>query len=582
MTAKLNLIADQRRVFLFLVAFRWASLLPALWQLQSRPDAGPVALPPGLVLAIAIGSALLITLFHRPLNRLLLEYPLLLGTDVAFSAGLLAVSGGTASPYYLYALSPLLAGAFFFQMRGALLSVGLFTPLYLLVLAASRPISALTLNFEALFSQIASLWLMTLLFGYASQLLNRLQQAHSALSAARDDLARQNVELAAAHRQLEIIHELTVSLQAAPDVLSVQEKVLGAVTGKLGFSRAVVGLVNPMTDQLEQWQAHPAPPKPCREMPPLHLGSDGGSLVQGLINRRTPWWSNGQPLTSNEALNAWLGEGDWFILPMLLREHPIGVLLVQGGAAPGAPVDNRLAMLSPVASQAAVALGTTMLCIDRARRLAVEQERNRIARDIHDTVAQSLFGMVFTLDACIKMLPDQVTRVEQELVELRELASRVRDQVRRSIFDIWPSELTLERFKSDLRKHAAQCSRPDAFHVDFRTGGDFDGLSPAIRRGLYRITQEALANSARHAGENSARVCLRVEKDQVYLSIQDQGQGFEPEAVLDRASNRDRFGLQGIRERAQALDGECEILSLTGQGTLVLVRVPVNGRYNGR
>lgn len=582
MTAKLNLVADQRRVFLFLVAFRWASLLPALWQLQSRPDAGGVALAPGLVLAIAIGSALLITLFHRPLNRLLLEYPLLLGTDVAFSAGLLAVSGGTASPYYLYALSPLLAGAFFFQMRGALLSVGLFTPLYLLVLAASGPISTLTLNFEALFSQIAGLGLMTLLFGYASQLLKRLQQAHNALSAARDDLARQNVELAAAHRQLEIIHELTVSLQAAPDVQSVQEKVLRAVTGELGFSQAVVGLVDPLTDQLEKWQAHPAPPEPCQAMPPLHLGSDGGALVQGLVNRRTPWWSNGQPLTSNEALNAWLGEGDWFILPMLLREHPIGVLMVQGGAGPGAPADNRLAMLSPVASQAAVALGTTMLCIDRARRLAVEQERNRIARDIHDTVAQSLFGMVFTLDACIKMLPDQVTRVEQELVELRELASRVRDQVRRSIFDIWPSELTLERFKSDLRKHAAQCSRPDAFHVDFRTGGDFDGLSPAIRRGLYRITQEALANSARHAGENSARVCLRVEKDQVYLSVQDQGQGFEPEAVLDRASNRDRFGLQGIRERAQALDGECEILSLTGQGTLVLVRVPVNGRYNGR
>jgi signal transduction histidine kinase len=103
---------------------------------------------------------------------------------------------------------------------------------------------------------------------------------------------------------------------------------------------------------------------------------------------------------------------------------------------------EREATLTTVANQAALALGTTILCIDRARRLAVEQERNRIARDIHDTVAQSLFGIVYSLEACINMLPGQADSVRDELIELRALASGAHDEVRRSIFDMWPSSLT--------------------------------------------------------------------------------------------------------------------------------------------
>jgi signal transduction histidine kinase len=102
---------------------------------------------------------------------------------------------------------------------------------------------------------------------------------------------------------------------------------------------------------------------------------------------------------------------------------------------------ERESTLMTVANQAALALGTTILCIDRARRLAVETERNRIARDIHDTVVQSLFGVVYSLDACINMLPARAEEVRNELIELRSLATSAHDEVRRSIFDLWPSAL---------------------------------------------------------------------------------------------------------------------------------------------
>jgi signal transduction histidine kinase len=239
--------------------------------------------------------------------------------------------------------------------------------------------------------------------------------------------------------------------------------------------------------------------------------------------------------------------------------------------------EDQRTVLDVLVSQAAVALGTTMLCVDRTQRLAVEQERNRIARDIHDTVAQSLFGVVFSLDACISILPGDPNRVRQELLELRDLASGVRDEVRNSIFDLWPSELTLARFQDDLHNYASSCCRPQEFNVEFTTQGDFDRLSPMIRRSLYRVAQEALANAARHSGANTARVALRAENDRVHLCVEDHGRGFDTQKALAREGEHERFGLHGIQERIRSLGGRVTITSEIGQGTRLMVQVPTEG-----
>jgi signal transduction histidine kinase len=230
-----------------------------------------------------------------------------------------------------------------------------------------------------------------------------------------------------------------------------------------------------------------------------------------------------------------------------------------------------------VANQAALALGTTILCIDRARRLAVETERNRIARDIHDTVAQSLFGITYSLDACVNMLPEHADDVKKELTELRTLASGAHDEVRRSIFDLWPSALTMEIFQTDLVNYVNSCCRPRAFSIVFNHSGDFNSLPSGLRRAVYRMAQEALANSARHSGASSARLCLNVDDGRVDMSVSDEGRGFDPAVALSRSVNREHFGLHGIQERARALGGECEIVSAPGKGARMLIEIPVNG-----
>jgi len=522
-------------------------------------------------LAIAVLVNLLITTFNRPLNELVINHPILLGIDLLFSAFILSISGGYHSPYFLYALSPLLAGAFFFQVRGAIAVSITFTPLYFLANSLGAQVNSTT-DTIALMTQLAGIWLIPILFAYPSILLKDINRAREELSGARDELAQKHENLETAHRQLEIIHDLTLLLQAAPDLLSVQERVLGAVTSDLGFSKAVVALVDPSLGELGGWLLYPAE-ESFPSAKPLSLKPENGELFKALLDRKV-FRTNNETLVQQIELNNWLSQNKWFVIPLYLREHSVGLLLVDESDGLS---KERESTLITVANQAALALGTTLLCIDRARRLAVETERNRIARDIHDTVAQSLFGIVYSLDACISMLPLQADEVKNELSELRSLASGAHDEVRRSIFDLWPSPLTIDLFMADLTNYVSSCCRPRSFSVIFNNSGDFDSLPAGLRRTIYRMAQEALANSARHSGTNSARLCLNVSEDQVHLDVSDEGRGFDPSSALARSLNREHFGLHGIQERTRAMGGECEIISQPGAGARIMVSLPING-----
>ena len=555
------------RFFLFLVFFRWASLFPAFFALKS-PTSHPV--DPVWVLVLALSVNIIISFFNRSLNKLVIDRPFTMGIDLLFSGLILFLSGGLGSPYYLYALSPLLAGAFFFQMRGALLNSAIFTPIYLFVIYFTPNNS----NFTLLASELAGLWLFPILYAFPSSLLRDISRAREELSLARDELAQKHENLTTAHRQLEIIHDLTILLQAAPDLISVQERVLGAVTTELGFSKAVIAMVDPTHEEIGGWMVYPHQPS-FPKMDTLPLKSESGELAKALLNH-TDFITQGQTLIDDSSLNAWLNQTTWFVLPLYLREHPVGILLVEESGL----TKERKSTLTTVANQAALALGTTILCIDRARRLAIETERNRIARDIHDTVAQSLFGITYSLDACITMLPQKAEDVRNELIELRTLANNAHEEVRRSIFDLWPSALTIEIFMADLTNYINSCCRPRSFSIIFNHRGDFNSLSSGLRRTIYRMAQEALANSARHSGAQSARLCLTVDEDDVYLDISDQGRGFDPAVALSRSQNREHFGLHGIQERARALGGDCEIASQPGAGSRVIIQLPIHGLHH--
>ncbi len=553
--------AHQRRVFRLLVLYRWLSLLPPLFFLLSPvlPAREWVAF-----LAAAL-STLLITFFPRQLNRLVRRAPLLIGIDLAFGVVLLAVSGGWRSPYYLFVLSPLLASAFFFQLRGALLAAAAFVLMYALavwvtIAQGGPPPDPLVLSVA-----IVGFFLVAGIFGYAATLLARVRER-------RDELDR-------AHRELEIIHDLTISLQNASVVREVQQRVLDAVTDALGFRHAIVGLMDQahmiLTDWHEQSRSGPEPPGNRRladVRQPIVPGS--GALADAVLQNEMRMLSPNEPLTNDPAFDALLElHGQVLIAPMALREHPIGVLLVETDGVTAA--DANIASLRAIASQAAVALGTTMLCIDRAQRLAVQEERVRFAREIHDTVSQSLFGIVYALNGLGKLLPDQPEVVKNELDQIGQIAEETRLELRESILDMWPSALTAEVFQRDLRRFVEQFCRLDEVQLDIEVRGDFSLLSPRRQRGLYRIAQEALSNVVKHAGARRAEVCLEVNRERAMLSVSDNGRGFEPGLALARERDREHFGLKGMEERAQALAGTFRLESRMGHGTTITIEMPV-------
>ncbi|HKZ83644.1 MAG TPA: GAF domain-containing sensor histidine kinase [Anaerolineae bacterium] len=513
------------------------------------------------VLAIAALSNLLITLLPTQLNRLLRRWPALLALDLAFGATLLAVSGGWRSPYYLFVLSPLLAAAFFFRLRGALIATLVFVPMYGLAVWAATALGGPPPDGLVLSLAVVGFFLVAGLFGYAATLLARVRQAHDGVNQA--------------HRDLEVIHELTLSLQSAADVNEVEERVLEAVTGDLGFPRAIVALVDQNERVITAWLGKARDgnallagglPHPAR----VPLAPEGGVIAYTLLDGEARLPAR-DVRTPDEFINRHLGTTPYYIFPMLLREHPVGVLLVDASEGEDAA---RLQSLQAIASQAAVAVGTTMLCIDRAQRLAVQEERIRFAREVHDTVAQSLFGIVYALDGLGRLLPDEPETVKAELEQIRQVAEGTRVEVRQSILDVWPSALTADVFERDLRRFVGHFCRPNELQLDVSVRGDFATLSPRLQRSLYRVAQEALTNVVKHAGAMRAEISLQVIDGRVTLSIRDDGRGFDPEAALSRERDREHFGLKGMRERIEALGGSCTIDSTPGHGTTINVRLP--------
>jgi two-component system sensor histidine kinase UhpB len=162
-----------------------------------------------------------------------------------------------------------------------------------------------------------------------------------------------------------------------------------------------------------------------------------------------------------------------------------------------------------------------------------------------------------------------------ELERALRVAEETRSEIRKSILDIWPSEMTVHSFESDLRKFADGICLADELAIEFEVSGAFERLGSRARRSLYRIAQEALANVAHHGKATEAHVCLEVSDERAALTIRDNGRGFEVDKALAREYGREHFGLWGMQERARSLGGACEISSRPGAGTTIMVDIPV-------
>jgi two-component system, NarL family, sensor histidine kinase UhpB len=198
---------------------------------------------------------------------------------------------------------------------------------------------------------------------------------------------------------------------------------------------------------------------------------------------------------------------------------------------------------------------------------AQEEERARVARDLHDQVNQSLTGVLLRLEAARATAPPELA---EEIAETRELAHQAMDELLTVARQLRPTALDDLGLKAAIGGQVEQLARPGV-ETGFICEGDPGGLDPDIQLVVYRVSQEALGNAIRHSQAGRIEVTLKRTDDRVLLEVADDGTGFT------FAESNTGLGLGGMRERALLIGGELEIESRPGKGTTVRLVVPLPG-----
>jgi two-component system sensor histidine kinase UhpB len=204
---------------------------------------------------------------------------------------------------------------------------------------------------------------------------------------------------------------------------------------------------------------------------------------------------------------------------------------------------------------------------------AQEEERRRIARELHDETSQSLASLLISLERIDNAIPDDFPGLKERLRSARSLTKRTLDELRSLIADLRPQLLDDLGLVPAIRWYATDRLEPEGIDVEVDIDPALPRLSPAVETALFRIAQEAISNIVKHA--DASQVSVRLSCDgELCLLIEDDGVGFSSD--YPAADGLQHMGLFGVVERAAALGGEASIESTAGQGTRLSVSVPLD------
>ena len=201
---------------------------------------------------------------------------------------------------------------------------------------------------------------------------------------------------------------------------------------------------------------------------------------------------------------------------------------------------------------------------------AVLSERNRLAREIHDTLAQGLAGISLQLELVARMLSIKPESAKAPLDQARKLVRNNLDEARRSVWDLRSQALENNDLPAAVNESAKQLTANTSTQVQVKVGGTYRQLSRLIEDNLLRITQEAITNAIKHAQADLIRVELNYEPKNLRLTVNDNGRGFD-----DKIQHDKHYGLIGMKERATQIGGNVTVNSQVNQGTEITVQVPL-------
>ncbi len=261
--------------------------------------------------------------------------------------------------------------------------------------------------------------------------------------------------------------------------------------------------------------------------------------------------------------------------PLVTGGKTIGLITVESNQ-PNLFDDQDLEILETIAFQVASAIEHARL-MQKTRDIAIAEERTRLARDMHDGVAQNLAYLLLQVDRCLNMV-DEGSNAETQLEKIGSLLKQNIDELRRNIFDLRPVALEGRSLFDVLENFVAEFGRRWHIKTHWYLRGNVVPIGPDIERAIYRILQEALSNAQQHAECTEISVTLHTKnKQQIKLQVQDNGLVFNEDvpAKEQGVARRKGLGLTSMRERAENIGGQFTITTAPSEGTCITAVLPL-------
>lgn len=393
-------------------------------------------------------------------------------------------------------------------------------------------------------------------------------------------ITRDVTEIRRLEREGQALMQIASSVAYGGSLKSTLNDICRHVVSATGAEAALIALKNPETQQFTTEGMHGLSEEFVETMNKMVLAGvrlplletiEAGQIVCAREIREAVL-----SVPEYEPLHEHMRNAPWdtvLIAPLVFRNSVAGALV--GQYLPTHEIGEAEQNLHiAIADQAAVAVENARLFAQVQEKTVLEQ-RQHLARELHDSISQALFSINLTARGLESSLRREETPNEsalKKLTDLRQLTQGALAEMRALIFELRPGALAEEGLLQALRKHAAAVANREQFQVEVLCPGEesLPRLKTAAEDALYRIAQEALHNVVKHAGASRVEITLAPEGGFLNLSVEDNGQGFDPGQV-----SGGHLGLGTMGQRANSLGGECVVESEPGGGTKVRVRVPV-------
>ena len=406
-----------------------------------------------------------------------------------------------------------------------------------------------------------------------------MQTNHSNNQEVQQDGQQDTDSLLRRNRDLAILYSIAGYLNHTVDVHEALQEVLTRVTELLNLQTAWVWLLDAMGEpRLAAAQALPPyladhPERMTGYCLCLDTFLDG--VLEGAANINVLRCSRLKN-AERESDPSSLGLRFHASVPIYAGNVPLGVLNVASEDWRELQAEE-LQLLHIISDQIGLAVQRARLSAEQthsATRLATTEERNRLAREIHDTLAQGLAAITLQLETADALKETKPTRAQEAIQRALVLARANLEEARRSVMDLRAAPLQEHTLREALALLIASQQESTHSTPDFIYHAvELPVLPARIEAGLYRIAQEALTNARIHAHAQHIELSVTVDETSIHIIVQDDGIGFDPETVMHQ-QNQQHFGLTGMSERARLPGGNLHIASTPGTGTRIEASLP--------